>query len=599
MSRTPGRSLGASENQATYQNYLDGWAELNRSLVLGEPWSGDERNVAFLNSGGQGEALDFADMGGVLGLDAIGDGRSAASIDIDFDGDEDIVLSNRTEPRIQIFRNRLADGVPTLAVRLVGTGKSGTEAVGGIVYATPVQGMGEEEPTTAGVVPGKTLRRTRTIGSGYLAQTSAWLRFAFPDDAWDGEPSRGQRVHLQVRWPRSATVEDFGLVRMGSKRLVLEQGKGVAREVTAPRPVRLEAAELPAFDLSPENGRRLALPAPSSIPSLAVRGVSGRTARLFGITPDGPRGAGQPVVAVVWNSKEPDAIVRLGALGALSEEAAAAEALVIAIDLAEEASDSGAEEAFPAQLQRGAALLSRAGFDGDELAAVGSTKEILAEIVAWRMGRPEPPALPWSLIVGPDGRLDVVRTGAWVPGEAGRDFLFCKTLGNARLALASPFGGRWVNPPLEANLASLKSRLERRGISEAVRELELARVTTAATTSAEVQVRLGQTYLGSNELEKALRAFDLAIESEPESAIAHKARAYTLQLLKRPVDSIEAWGRAIELDPSDPNSRVNRAFAAIEAGEIGIAREELDVLIATQGADSEAAQAVSRALESK
>jgi hypothetical protein len=603
VSQTPGRTLAAAENQATYQTYLDGWADLNARLLRGEPWSGDERNVAFLNSAGVGDAFDFADMGGVLGLDAIGDGRSAAAIDIDFDGDEDIVLTNRTEPRVQIFNNRLADGVPTLAIRIVGHGTSGTEAIGGVVYATPVTDQSASADSSADssanpppeLLQGRSQRRTRTVGSGYLTQTTAWLRFAFPSSAWPTEARRGQRVKLEVRWPGATVREDFGLVRMGTKRLVLEQGKGVAREITAPRPVRLREAELPPFELNADSGRRLALPAPSSIPSLEVRGASGRAARLFGMTPNGPRGAAQPVVTLVWDSSEPDMIVRMGALGDVSQEAAVAGALVISIDLA---ADKAGED-FPTQLLRGAALLKQAGFDGDELAAVGSTQAILGELVAWRMGRADPPELPWSLVVGADGRLDAVRTGPWSPGDAERDFVFCQTKGNARLLLASPFGGRWVNPPLAADLGRLQSRLEKRGLKQAVRELDLARVTTADATSVEVQIRLGQTQLGSEDYEKALRSFDNALLDDPESAIAHKARAYTLQLLERYAESIAAWGRAIELDPGDVNSRVNRAFAAIEAGDLEVARADLEVLVATQGAESEPALAVTRALEAK
>ena len=493
VSQTPGQTLGAEENQATYQTYLDGWGDLNRRLRRGESWSGLERNVAFLNSGGRGAALDFADAAPVLGLDSEGDGRSAARIDIDFDGDEDIVLTSRTEPRVQILSNRLADGTAGLSVRLEGIGKSGTEAIGGVVFATEVlEEEGERaapsEPTPA-FLPGRTQRRTRSVGSGYLSQSSAWLRFSFPKPVGSSTPRRSRRVRLAVRWPRSQRLEDFGTVRLGRKRFLLTQGSGVAREVSVPDQVRLSEMALPSFDLDPRVGRRLALPAPSSIPSLAARGASGRAAQLFGMTPDGPRGAGKPVILLVWDSRAPNAAAGLGAVAAMGQEAKDAGAAVVSIDLAREENDA----AFPTQLNRGVALLAAAGFEGDELAAIYSTAATLKELVAWRLDTDEPPALPWSLIVGADGRLDLIRTGPWNVGDAEKDLVFTNTLGNSRLLLASPFGGRWVDPPLESNLAKLQARLAQQGLVDAVRELDLARVTTAPTTSAEVQIRLGQT----------------------------------------------------------------------------------------------------------
>lgn len=591
VSQTPGRSLAAAENEATYQTYLDGWADLNQRLRRGEPWSGDERNVAFLNSGGRGAELDFMDASAVLGLDGAGDGRSAARIDIDFDGDDDLVLTNRTEPRVQIFQNRLADGVPGLSVRVEGVGKSGPEAIGAVVYASPVTDDASASAPFS-FIPGETQRRTRTVGSGYLAQSSAWLRFSFPDAEGAPASRRGRRARLTVRWPRTGELEDFGTVRLGRKRFLLKQGTGVPREVNAPSTVRFEGAGLPPFSLDPSAGRRLALPAPSSIPSLAARGVSGRAAQLFGLTPDGPRGAGQPVIVLAWDSSEPNALTRLGAVAALSAEAKAAGALLVAMDLAPEKSEAG----FPTQLKKGIGLLATAGFEGDELATIGRTGETLAELVAWRMDTSEAPELPWSLVVGADGRLDAIRTGPWHAGDAARDFTFCQTLGQARLLLASPFGGRWVNPPLEADLAQLQARMQKRGLKSAVRELDLARMTTAPATSAEVQVRLGQTYLNSKEYPKALRSFETAIASDPTSALAHKARAYTLQVMERYPEAMDAWATAIDLEPGDVTSRVNRAFAAIDAGQLGVARGDLDILIAAQGADSEAAQAVARAV---
>ena len=80
--------------------------------------------------------------------------------------------------RIWYYENTgsTADGTPALAVRLIGT-LSNREGVGAVAFATVVEP--DTEPPEELFTVGKTQRRTRTIGSGYLAQSSAWLRFAF------------------------------------------------------------------------------------------------------------------------------------------------------------------------------------------------------------------------------------------------------------------------------------------------------------------------------------------------------------------------------------------------------------------------------------
>ena len=67
MSRSPLDEGPGSGDQK--DRYFEGWAALNESLRRGEPWSGGERNGAFLSSG-RGP-LDFVDAGPVLGLASI------------------------------------------------------------------------------------------------------------------------------------------------------------------------------------------------------------------------------------------------------------------------------------------------------------------------------------------------------------------------------------------------------------------------------------------------------------------------------------------------------------------------------------------------
>ncbi len=584
VSRSP---LDAGPDRADQKDsYFDGWAALNESLRRGEPWSGGERNAAFVSSGSG--PLDLVDAAPVLGLDFPDDGRSAARMDVDFDGDDDLIVSNRTAPRLRILANRMADGAEHLSVRLRGTTVN-RDAIGAVVYATTTDEDGEPQ----------TQRRSRTAGSGYLAQSSAWLRFGFGRREAGGRRSRARRVQLKVRWPGVAALEDFGEVRVG-QRYLLVQGTGSASEAAAPDRLNLSAGPLAPPEREADDRRRLVLPSPTSIPSLEVRGRSGRSGRIFGLTPSGPKGTGRNTVIAVWDSQDAGAIEGLGDVAALSAAAAAAGAMLVAIDLGANAPGPPAEEGStpPADpLDFSSTRLAAAGWGGDVLAPIREAALILPEIVSWRLDRAEPPPLPWFLVLEPDGRLAVVRTGPWQEGDLAADLdVFARPLAQ-RPAWSTPYPGRWADPPGEADLGRLRSRLVRRGASVAARELELGRIKTAKLGSAEVKIRLGRAALERGDLQGALARFDAAIGVDPDNALARRGRAYVLHRMAKFPEALEEWTRALDLDPADVDTRGNRALAAVEAGDLEVARSDLEELTRSQGAAAPMVRVLKQAVE--
>ena len=584
MSRSPLDESPETRDQE--ERYFDGWAALNESLRRGEPWSGGERNAAFVSSGGR--SLDFVDAGPVLGLDFPDDGRSAARMDVDFDGDDDLIVSNRTAPRLRILANRLADGAEHLAVRLRGTTVN-RDAIGAVVFATTAGEGGEREVQ----------RRTRGAGTGYLAQSSAWLRFGFGRRGSGDRPSRARRVQLKVRWPGVDALEDFGEVRTG-RRYLLVQGTGAVSEAAAPEQLTLSPGPLVAPERDPDDRRRLVLPSPTSIPGLDVRGRSGRSGRIFGLTPNGPKGTGRDTVIAVWDSTDPTAVEGLGDLAALKAAAAGTNTMLVSVDLgarAPEPEAAGASTPAPDPLDFSATRLAAAGWAGDVLAPLGETALILPEIVSWRLDRTEPPSLPWFLTLEPDGRLAVVRTGPWREGDLAADLdIFARPLAQ-RPAWSTPYPGRWADPPGEADLGRLRSRLARRGASTAARELELGRIKTATLGSAEVKIRLGRAALERGDLQGALARFDAAIGVEPDNALARRGRAYVLHRLAQYSEALEEWTRALDLDPTDAETRGNRALAAVEAGDLEVARADLAALTGSEGAAAPMVRVLKQAVE--
>ena len=94
--------------------YDDAWRAMNQLLIHGSIAS-RQRNVFLRNDGHGG----FDEISGALGLDLDQDGRSFAALDIDRDGDPDlVVMADRQAPQLRIFRNDFETTSASLAVRL-------------------------------------------------------------------------------------------------------------------------------------------------------------------------------------------------------------------------------------------------------------------------------------------------------------------------------------------------------------------------------------------------------------------------------------------------------------------------------------------------
>ena len=131
--------------------YDDAWRATNRLLMRHGSQASHERDVLLRNNGRGG----FDEVSGTAGLDVDQDGRSFAVLDVDGDGDPDVVLmSPRSAPQLRLFRNDFASGNGALAVRLTGT-KSNRDAIGARVTVETDRGR---------------VTRTVTAGSGFISQ---------------------------------------------------------------------------------------------------------------------------------------------------------------------------------------------------------------------------------------------------------------------------------------------------------------------------------------------------------------------------------------------------------------------------------------------
>ena len=165
MSRSPADERSASD-------YESAWTSITALIEGGESWSGNERNLCYLNN----RDGTFADVSAATGLDFPEDGRSFATGDLDGDGDLDLVLKARNAPGIRVVRNDWSEG-NSIRVRVRG-GPAGSPAAGAIATV---------------LADGRRIERTPRIGSGFLSQHSRDLHFGLG-------PANGVE-ELRVQWP--------------------------------------------------------------------------------------------------------------------------------------------------------------------------------------------------------------------------------------------------------------------------------------------------------------------------------------------------------------------------------------------------------------
>ena len=277
--------------------YDEAWRAINQLLIHGSIAS-RQRNV-FLRNDGRG---GFDDVSGAVGLDLDQDGRSFAVLDVDRDGDPDLVLLAAATPQLRVFRNDFEERGAALAISLVGT-SGNRDAVGARV-----------------TVETDRLRRTKVVqaGSGFLSQHSKELLF--------GLGASQRVVRVTVEWPggRTQTFTDPSL----NQRLRLQEGGEPRAEPfhqMPPLPGDVAAPE-PA---SPPNSTWLYEPFPA--PDFSLEDMRGENRSLSGLRE-------RPAVVLFWAAAAPASRPALMALdeGAEALARAGIASLAVALDPSED-----------------------------------------------------------------------------------------------------------------------------------------------------------------------------------------------------------------------------------------------------------------------
>ena len=234
--------------QSPDETYLNAWQDLAKKIREGSSFSGRERNCGFLNLGDR----RFADASSVLGLDQIDDSRSVAITDWDQDGDLDVLLSNRTGPRLRFLQNTLSHDGPSISITLIGdvAQRTNRDAIGAKLLAEIKNENGEK----------RTVIRSLYAGDGFLSQSTKSIHIGLQT----GETLSS----LKVRWPGSTSFQTITNVP-GGGRFSVQQSTGIATRLASRPPTKIPDSRLEPHP--PTNEVAVSLSTPSDVKLLSYQ----------------------------------------------------------------------------------------------------------------------------------------------------------------------------------------------------------------------------------------------------------------------------------------------------------------------------------------
>ena len=508
--------------------YDDAWRAMNQRLVTSSIAS-HQRNVLLRNDGHGG----FDEVSGTAGLDLDQDGRSFGVLDLDGDGDPDLVLmASRQAPQLRVFRNDYAGRHAALALRLRGTA-SNRDAVGARVS-----------------VETDRMRRTRQVqaGSGFLSQHSKELLF--------GLGQSRKILKLVVDWP-SGKTQVFSDVPL-DRRLRLEEGGELGVEpLRVPPALAVDAAPPPRAAPPGDSWLYEPVPAPGfSLPDL--RGEKRSLAAL----------AGRPAVLLAWSARAPGSVSALQALAAGSRTLAAAGVgtLALAIDA-------------PAELPQVRAAASGAG----SLPVVLASQEVAMSYAILNrhlfMNRQDL-RLPTAFLLDAEGRVVKVYRDRLDASAIARDASRIEAGPAERLARAVPFAGTLYSPPGRRNYLPYGHELLDQGLDAAA--LGAFERAVQANPDSSTLYRLGTLLMRNGQTDKARAVLEQALAKQPDLAEASNDLGTLLAQGGDLPAAIERFRAALRAAPDYPDALNNLGYALLLLGRESEARELYEKALALQ-----------------
>ena len=525
MSRSPVDERSASD-------YESAWRSITALIEAGESWSGNERNLCYLNN----RDGTFADISAATGLDFPDDGRAFAAGNLDRDGDLDLVLKSRNAPGIRIVRNDWSAG-NSIRVRVRG---------------------GSERRSAAGAVAtvqtdGRRMEKTPRIGSGFLSQHSQELHFGL------GEVDAVEE--LRVRWP-SGTERVWRNLAANRRYAVAEDSDRIASMAfdTTPRDTGSDDAKQP---LPPEPASGTWLVEPLAAPHWELKDLDGSARSLSEF-----RGA--PLAVNVWATWCPPCRVELRNFQRNLEEFEQAGLQLVAVSV-DEPGTATEVSAFARSERLGFPVLLA---DRDFVTAYSVLKRNMFNLRSDLQ-------IPTTFLLNRDGFIERIYQGRIEAEHLFRDMEFLNEPAATRLARALPFEGRFLGPAPIRNYTALGTDLLESGLPGAALpyfETAAARVPSDAI----LQFNLGTVLVARDSLAAARAAFERAVRLNPAYSEARNSLGVVLDRLGNQKAAIDQFRVAVEASPSYEKAIGNLSTAYARSGQLDLAIETLETAIASE-----------------
>lgn len=549
------------------QAYSEAWRAINLLIRSGGTWSGRERNLCYRNRGDG----SFEDISFVSGLDLDADGRAFVPLDLDSDGDLDLIVKNRNGSQLRAFRNDLGlAGSRSLRVRLEGR-SSNREGVGARVELTTDR---------------RTMTREIVSGSGYLSQRSRIARFGL----LEGEEVRG----LRIRWPLGK-VHEIASPLPGLDLAVVE-GQDAARVIRRAGPAKEPSEPSGAVSEGGSVGTWLDVPVPA--PEF----------RLPLVTRDGSQDGhiqlsdhrGGTLLLNLWATWCPPCRTELKDFNRRAEEFAKAGISVLAVSLDEET-----------DLAAVGALVDELKFGFPVLLADKQTAEAYSVLNDHLFDRRRDLAIPTTFLI--DGQGHIVKV---YRGETDAAVILSDAIAGQGSAL--PFEGTWILSQPRRRFEDMAAAFAERGLRPPARQMFEAALASGTRTPAQLN-NLAGVLIADGEKRRAEELLVESLAAEPGAADAnvnlatlliargesgeaetrlrralesHPDDSQALSLLGslwfsggRLIDAQDAFQRAVRSDPEDPRMRENLGAVLASRNRFADAVREYEAA-RDRGADS-------------
>ena len=545
MSQTPKTT---NEEQAIGP-YVAGWHATMKLLEEGHSFSGRERNCAFLNC--QPGSSRFANVSAVMGLDFPDDGRAAAFVDWDHDGDLDLWLHNRTGPRLRLMLNQfVSPNNPAqnnfVAFKLQGN-TSNRDAIGARVEVRL------KNQSTAKLV------QTLYAGDGFVSQSSKWLHFGLGPHA--------QIDQVMVHWP-SGRTERFTEVYPDTRYLIVE---GLGKTIWS-RPTQARKLA-PSTQPLPTRPSVTGIYFSGRLPMPILRKMSWDASSATVIEP-GP----QARLICFWASWCQPCVGELRELTKHEKRLreAGLDVLALSVDGLDEAQATGPQDAQQ--------LLRKLNFPFTTARATPELLDKLDVVQQVALIRHPPFGIPTSFLVDPEGQLVAIYRGPVDIEVLLEDVANIDATRLRRRDLAVPFSGRWISEPKRLLMGAVADLYREPGyLEDYIRfgELELTikeknrRLARSDQERQEIDREyaqmhydLGRTLQSEGQLEAAIEHYEQALEIQTEDAVVHFDLGVALLSTRDTVRATEHFRRAVELQPHRADMRINVGAALAAQGQV-------------------------------